>query len=127
MSLAAASFDTVFHVTSARGVQAAQRVSPAERIHRHRQRSRRWRRWGADPPHRPHLLHGDFTPDNVMVGDGTPVPIDLQDLAITLVPLRRFRDADELRHRYRAGYGTVRPWRDLGDDRLDPLVTAPLA
>ena len=87
----------------------------------------------ADPPHRPHLLHGDFTPDNVMVHDDVLVPIDfqdlvvgfdIQDLAMALVSLGRFDDADDLRRRFRVGYETVRPWPGPDRPLLDTLIAA---
>lgn len=87
----------------------------------------------ADPPHRPHLLHGDFTPDNVMTSGPDLVPIDfqdlvvgfdIQDLAIALIAFGRFDDADDLRQEFRAGYRTIRPWPDLDPDVLDALTAA---
>ena len=73
----------------------------------------------ADPPHPPHLLHGDFHGNNILVWRGRPVPIDFQDLtwgfevqdiAITVRALDRLPDPDALAASIRAGYERVRPW-----------------
>lgn len=87
----------------------------------------------ADPPHRPHLLHGDFTPDNVMTCGQDLAPIDfqdlvvgfdIQDLAIALVAFGAFDDADDLRQMFQAGYRMIRPWPDLEPSVLDALTAA---
>jgi len=89
----------------------------------------------ARPPHRPHLLHGDLTPYNLMVEGrtGALVPIDfqdliwgfeVQDLAITLSSFGRFDDPDDLRARFHAGYQDVRPWPDFDPAMLAALVGA---
>lgn len=89
----------------------------------------------ADPPHRPHLIHGDLTPNNVMVSEGSTVPIDfqdlvwgleMQDLAISLSSFGRFDEAEALRERFRIGYSAVRPWPELDPKTLRALVVARL-
>jgi Ser/Thr protein kinase RdoA (MazF antagonist) len=89
----------------------------------------------ADPPHRPHLLHGDFTARNVMMRDRLLVPIDfqdlvvgfdVQDLAIALDSLGRFAGGTDLREEFRVGYESVRPWPDLDAGLLDALIAARL-
>ncbi len=82
----------------------------------------------ADPPHRPHLLHGDFGPHNVMSWRGRLAPIDfqdllfgfdLQDVAITCSDLGRHHP--DLVEPFKAGYRSVRSW-----PRLDPELAATL-
>jgi Ser/Thr protein kinase RdoA (MazF antagonist) len=84
-------------------------------------------------PHRPRVIHGDLTPDNVLVVDDRLVPIDFQDLvwgfdvqdvAISLTSLERFAEADTLRHQFRSGYEDVRAWPALDDATLAGLVAA---
>lgn len=88
--------------------------------------------WAA-PPHRPMLLHGDLTPDNVIVGAQGLVPIDfqdlvwgfdLQDLAITLTSLRRFGDVTGLTAAFRGGYSDVRRWPELDEATLAALTAS---
>jgi Ser/Thr protein kinase RdoA (MazF antagonist) len=85
-----------------------------------------------NPPHPPHLVHGDLTPQNVIVSpwEGL-VPIDfqdtvqgfeVQDLAITVSALRRFPDGDRLTDAFRAGYSEVRPWPDVPLALFDSLI-----
>ena len=84
------------------------------------------------PPHRPHLLHGDFGAQNVMRDKSVLTPIDFQDLqfgfdlqdaAITVADLHRQFDDDELVEEYVAGYSSVRPW-PLNDQRLEQALAA---
>lgn len=84
----------------------------------------------ADPPHRPHLLHGDIGPHNVLVFRGRVRPIDFQDLlvgfdvqdvAITVADLRR--NAPEAVEPFRSGYRSVRPW-PLSDPALEAALVA---
>jgi Ser/Thr protein kinase RdoA (MazF antagonist) len=87
-----------------------------------------------NPPHPPHLVHGDLTPQNVIVSPQHGlVPIDfqdtvrgfeIQDLAITVSALRRFPDADGLTDAFRAGYNELRPWPDISPALFDSLVAA---
>ena len=72
------------------------------------------------PPHRPHLLHGDFGVHNVLVHRGRLNPIDFQDLqsgfavqdvALTIADLQRSRP--ELVEPFRVGYESSRPWPEL--------------
>lgn len=81
----------------------------------------------------PRLIHGDLTPDNILVADGQLVPIDfqdlvwgfdVQDLAISWNSLTRFPDAEALQEQFRAGYSDVRAWPDLDDAALAGLVAA---
>jgi Ser/Thr protein kinase RdoA (MazF antagonist) len=86
------------------------------------------------PPHKPHLLHGDLTPQNVIVSPSHGlVPIDfqdtvlgfeVQDLSITAARLRRFADGGRLIHAFRAGYSELRPWPDISPALFDSLVAA---
>ncbi|MEP7203006.1 MAG: phosphotransferase [Ilumatobacteraceae bacterium] len=78
-------------------------------------------------PHRPHLLHGDFGPQNIMRWRTRLSPIDfqdlqfgfdLQDIAITVADLRRVYADESLIDALKQGYGSVRPW---------PLDNEPLA
>jgi Ser/Thr protein kinase RdoA (MazF antagonist) len=83
--------------------------------------------------HRPHLLHGDLTPLNVMVSHNRLVPFDfqdlvwgfdVQDLAITLVSLRRYDNCQELTENFRTGYQGIRAWPDLEPELLTALIVA---
>jgi Ser/Thr protein kinase RdoA (MazF antagonist) len=73
----------------------------------------------ADPPHPPHLLHGDFHPNNILVWRSRLTPIDFQDLlwgfevqdiafALTTLGLRPF--AAERIAALRRGYEHIRSW-----------------
>jgi hypothetical protein len=74
------------------------------------------------PPHPPHLVHGDLTPQNVIVSPHPGlVPIDfqdtvrsfeVQDLSITVSALRRWPDSDRLVNAFRSGYCECRAWPD---------------
>ncbi len=87
-----------------------------------------------NPLHEPHLVHGDLTPQNVIVSPSHGlVPIDfqdtvlgfeVQDLSITVSALRRFPDGDGLAHAFRAGYSELRPWPDISPALFDSLVVA---
>ena len=85
------------------------------------------------PRHQPHLLHGDLTPHNVMVRRNRLVPFDfqdlvwgfdVQDLAITLVSLRRFGNCEEITDNFRAGYQEIRPWPELEPELMTALMVA---
>jgi Ser/Thr protein kinase RdoA (MazF antagonist) len=87
-----------------------------------------------NPLHQPHLVHGDLTPQNVIVSllHGL-VPIDfqdtvwgfeVQDLSITVSALRRFPDGDRLTEAFRSGYSELRPWPDISPALFDSLVAA---
>ncbi len=74
--------------------------------------------WAA-PPHRPHLLHGDFGPQNVMRWRAQLAAIDFQDLqfgfdvqdvGITTADLRRQYADESLVEAFVKGYRSVRPW-----------------
>jgi len=86
-----------------------------------------------NPPHPPHLVHGDLGPSNVMVGRHRLVVIDfqdlfwgfeVQDLAITIGFLLRYPDPSGMVDAFRAGYREVRPWPDLSPVTLDALIAA---
>jgi Ser/Thr protein kinase RdoA (MazF antagonist) len=86
------------------------------------------------PPHPPHLVHGDLTPQNVLVSPRRGlVPIDfqdtvrgfeVQDLSITVSALRRWPDSDRLIAAFRAGYGECRAWPDVSPALFDSLIVA---
>ena len=86
----------------------------------------------AVPPHRPHLLHGDFGPQNVMRWRTQLAPIDFQDLqfgfdvqdvGITLADLRRVYDDEALVDAFAAGYASMRRW-PLTDQSLAQALDA---
>jgi Ser/Thr protein kinase RdoA (MazF antagonist) len=77
-----------------------------------------------DPPHPPHLLHGDVQPSNVMVDGGRVTLIDFQDLVwgFEIVDVVIACRDDMVRgDAFRAGYESVRPWPDA-----DPATVAAL-
>jgi Ser/Thr protein kinase RdoA (MazF antagonist) len=86
------------------------------------------------PPHAPHLMHGDLTPQNVIVSPQHGlVPIDfqdtvwgleVQDLSFTVAALRRRPDGDRLVDAFRAGYGEYRAWPDVSPAVFDSLIAA---
>lgn len=87
-----------------------------------------------NPPHQPHLVHGDLTPQNVIVSPSHGlVPIDfqdtvqgfeIQDLSITVAALRRLPDSDRLTAAFRAGYSEARTWPDVSPALFDSLIAA---
>ena len=86
-----------------------------------------------DPPHPPHLLHGDIQPGNVMVAGNHATLIDFQDLVwglevqevvIALQALDHFPDADALFAAFRAGYEARRPWPDATPETIAALNAA---
>jgi Ser/Thr protein kinase RdoA (MazF antagonist) len=87
-----------------------------------------------NPPHPPHLVHGDLTPQNVIVSPRHGlVPIDfqdtvrgfeIQDLSITISALRRWPDSDRLVDAFRSGYSEHRAWPDVSPALLDSLIVA---
>ncbi|MEO8266626.1 MAG: phosphotransferase [Ilumatobacteraceae bacterium] len=101
-------------------------VEAVDRVHRHLDAL-----WAA-PPHRPHLLHGDFGPQNVMRWRSLLAPIDFQDLqfgfdvqdvGITVADLRRVYDDEALVDALVAGYESVRRW-PLTDQSLARALDA---
>jgi len=88
--------------------------------------------WAARP-HRPHLLHGDLTPRNIVQTRRGLAPIDFQDLivgfdvqdiAISLLPFQRHAATESLSRAFREGYETVRGWPETTDENLDALFAA---
>ena len=87
-----------------------------------------------NPPHPPHLVHGDLTPQNVIVSPQNGlVPIDfqdtvrgfeVQDLSFTVAALRRWPTSDRLAEAFRAGYGECRAWPDVSSALFDSLIAA---
>jgi Ser/Thr protein kinase RdoA (MazF antagonist) len=72
-----------------------------------------------DPPHPPHLLHGDIQTGNIIVTRGAVELIDFQDLIWgfeiqdALIALRGFEHSENvpaLKAAFRAGYETLRAW-----------------
>lgn len=86
------------------------------------------------PPHPPHLVHGDLTPQNVIVSPQNGlVPIDfqdtvqgfeVQDLSFTVAALRRWPNSDRLTEAFRAGYSECRAWPDVSPALFDSLIAA---
>ncbi len=86
-----------------------------------------------DPPHPPHVLHGDIQTGNVMVERGRVILIDFQDLIwgfeiqdalIALRGLEHSAEVPELKAAFRSGYETVRPWPDADDEMVAALRAA---
>ncbi len=87
-----------------------------------------------NPPHQPHLVHGDLTPQNVIVSPRSGlVPIDfqdtvrgfeVQDVSITLAALRRRPDDYRLTEAFRAGYSECRAWPDVSPATWESLIAA---
>ena len=86
------------------------------------------------PPHPPRLVHGDLSPQNVIVSPRNGlVPIDfqdtvrgfeIQDLSITVAALRRWPNGDRLVDAFRSGYVECRPWPDASPALLESLIVA---
>jgi Ser/Thr protein kinase RdoA (MazF antagonist) len=83
---------------------------------------RLWQR----PPHRPHLLHGDFGPHNVLRSRSVLTAIDfqdlqfgfdVQDLGVSISDLRRAFADESIVAALRRGYSSVRQW-PADDERL---------
>ena len=86
-----------------------------------------------DPPHPPHVLHGDIQTGNVMVQRGRVTLIDFQDLIwgfeiqdalIALRGLEHSGEVPELKAAFRAGYETVRPWPEADPEIVGALRAA---
>ncbi len=86
----------------------------------------------SSPPHRPHLIHGDFGPQNIMRYRTALTPIDfqdlqfgfdLQDVAITVCDLRRLYNDESLIDALKTGYGSIRPW-PLNDVAIERALGA---
>ena len=80
-----------------------------------------------DPPHPPHLLHGDVQPKNVIADRGRVTLIDFQDLLwgfeIVDVVIALRHDTQEP-DAFRAGYETVRRWPDAAPETVAALTAA---
>jgi len=85
------------------------------------------------PPHPPHLLHGDLSPDNVVVARHELTLVDfqdliwgfdVQDLAIAAKALHRYDEPTALLEAFRLGYEDVRRWPDDDPDTFAGLVAA---
>jgi Ser/Thr protein kinase RdoA (MazF antagonist) len=90
---------------------------------------RLWR----NPPHRPHLLHGDLQPGNMMVCRNDVVLIDFQDLvwgfdvqdvSIALLAFERLAASGPWPAAFRSGYETVRPWPAADPETASALRAA---
>ncbi len=87
-------------------------------------------RWWAEPPHPPHLLHGDFGPHNLLRRRGHLRPIDFQDLRYGFVHTEIGIVHTDLARRpgalepFRAGYEAVRPWPELAPDESAMFAAA---
>ena len=86
-----------------------------------------------DPPHAPHLVHGDLQPWNVIEGGDRPVVIDFQDLfwgfarqdlAITMNVIRSYPESEPLLDAFVEGYRAIRPWPEMSPSELDALIAA---
>jgi Ser/Thr protein kinase RdoA (MazF antagonist) len=87
----------------------------------------------AHPPHPPHILHGDFHPNNILAWRNRLTPLDfqdvlwgfeIQDVSMMIAVLERFPDATDLAAAMRAGYERVRPWPAADTELLTDLVAA---
>jgi len=87
----------------------------------------------ANPPHPPHLLHGDYTWDNLMVERSEITVIDFQDLVwgfevqdivMALYAFDAADNADELCDQFRSGYESARAWPADEPHLWDALVAA---
>jgi len=90
------------------------------------------RLWAA-PVRPPHLLHGDCTPNNLVIGPLGLVPIDFQDLifgleiqdvAISLHPFSGRANGAELAAAFQAGYQGLRSWPVEDEATLHDLFAA---
>jgi len=86
-----------------------------------------------NPPHRPHLLHGDVQPGNVLAARGEVTLIDFQDLIwgfeiqdalMALDALAPLDNGPKFVEAFRAGYETVRPWPDADPETIAALSAA---
>ncbi|MGO9875869.1 MAG: phosphotransferase enzyme family protein [Acidimicrobiia bacterium] len=86
-----------------------------------------------NPPHRPHLLHGDVQPGNVLAAHGEVTLIDFQDLIwgfeiqdalIAVDALAPLDNGPRLVDAFRRGYETVRPWPDADRGTVEALTAA---
>jgi Ser/Thr protein kinase RdoA (MazF antagonist) len=87
----------------------------------------------ADPPHPPHILHGDLHPNNILVWRGRLTPVDFQDLlwgfevqdvSMTIMSFEYYPDREALAAACRAGYEQLRPWPADDAELLGTLVAA---
>ncbi len=88
----------------------------------------------ADRPHPPHLLHGDLTWNNLLVGRGGLMTIidfqdlmwgfEVQDVVNAVQPLDLATEGPRLGTAFRAGYCSVRPWPADDPDLFAALAIA---
>jgi Ser/Thr protein kinase RdoA (MazF antagonist) len=87
----------------------------------------------AHPPHPPHILHGDFHPNNILAWRDRLVPIDFQDalwgfeihdIAIATMILGYYDDTESLAAALRTGYAAVRPWPADDSEVVNELTGA---
>jgi Ser/Thr protein kinase RdoA (MazF antagonist) len=87
----------------------------------------------ADPPHPPHILHGDLHPNNILVWRGRITPVDFQDLvwgfeiqdvSMTIMSFEYYPDHEALAAACRAGYEQLRAWPVDDAELLGTLVAA---
>ena len=85
------------------------------------------------PPHPPHLLHGDFGPNNVLRFGAALTAIDfqdlqfgfdVQDLGLTISDLRRAYADESIVDALRRGYRSARPWPADDEGLLGDLAAA---
>jgi Ser/Thr protein kinase RdoA (MazF antagonist) len=78
-----------------------------------------------------HLLHGDFTPANIVVHRGSVRAIDfqdmlwgleVQDLAMAIAVLRRSPEHAAHVAAFRSGYERRRPWPDIAPSDMEDLI-----
>lgn len=86
-----------------------------------------------NPPHRPHLLHGDVQTANVMVQRGEVVLIDFQDLiwgfevqdvGFALRSFEYLEGGDAYSSAFRAGYESLRAWPEADRETWAALRAA---
>jgi len=86
-----------------------------------------------NPPHRPHLLHGDLQPGNMMVHRDDVALIDFQDLiwgfdlldvSIATAAFERLGASGSWPATFRSGYESVRPWPAADPETASALRAA---
>jgi Ser/Thr protein kinase RdoA (MazF antagonist) len=86
-----------------------------------------------NPPHRPHLLHGDLQPGNMMLHRNDVVLLDFQDLvwgfdvldvSIARLAFERLGASGRWAAAFRSGYESVRPWPEADPETASALRAA---